>query len=177
VAVTETTERPPRTRRTSAALTLAVISLGLSLISCAVAGLLLATNDLDLLPLQSKPEVASAGQVEAVAHVTLPPGAVLLTAAYSNGLDTRLSAKFRIPRSQLDAFLTSAHFTAPLTPGLRAIDATHNVGGGNLWDPDKATTVSGIEEQQPAADGTRRLLLLDLDVPDVVTVYLYADRG
>lgn len=175
--MTETTEHPPRTRRGSPALTVAIISLVLSLISCAVAGLFLATSDLDLLPVQSKPEIASAGQVEAVAHVTLPPGAVLLTAAYSNGLETRLSAKFRIPRSQLDAFLASANFTAALTPGLRTVDAKDNVGGGNLWDPDKATTVSGIEEQQPTADGTRRMLLLDLDVPDVVTVYLYADRG
>jgi len=155
----------------------AVIGLVLSLISCAVVGVVLVTRGWDPLPVQSAPQVASAGQVEVVAHVTLPPGTVLLSAAYSSGLDTRLSARFRFSRSQLDGFLASAQFGAAPTPGLRAVRMADNVGGGNLWDPDAATTVSGIDEQQPAAGGTHRKLLLDLDVPDVVTVYLYADRG
>jgi hypothetical protein len=96
---------------------------------------------------------------------------------YSNGLETRLSAKFRLPRTALDAFLTSAKFTAPLTPGLRAVDASDNVGGGDLWDPETAKTVSGLDEEEPAGDGTRRSLLLDLDTANAVTVYLYAGRG
>ncbi|MDT5024100.1 MAG: hypothetical protein QOE61_526 [Micromonosporaceae bacterium] len=148
--MTETTEHPPRTRRSSATLTLAVISLVPSLISCAVAGLFPATNDWDLLPVQSKPEIASAGQVEAVAHVTLPPGAVLLTAAYSNGLETRLSAKFRIPRSQLDAFLASDTFTAALTPGLRAINATENVGAAICGTPTRRRLSQASKNSNPA---------------------------
>lgn len=132
---------------------------------------------MDLLPIQSQPEVASAAQVEAVAHVILPPGTVLLSAAYSSGLDTRLSAKFRMPRAELDAFVAAAQFTTTPTPGLRAVEAQHNVGGGNLWDPGTAKTVSGIDEEEPAADGTFRRVLFDLDASDTVTVYLYASRG
>ncbi|MEH0842101.1 hypothetical protein V6U81_06880 [Micromonospora sp. CPCC 205711] len=156
------------------ALVLACISLALSLVTCAVIGLGEHFGGSDL---QSAPEVASASQVEAVAHVTLPPGAVMLSAAYSNGLETQLSAKFRLPRNELDSFIASAAFTAPPTPGLRAVTAKHNVGGGNLWKPETAKTVSGIDEEQPTADGTRRALLVDLGVPDSVTVYLYAGRG
>jgi hypothetical protein len=38
-------------------------------------------------------------------------------------------------------------------------------------------SVAGIDEEQPTTDGTRRLLLVNLDKPDTVTVYLYAGRG
>jgi len=148
----------------------------LSLIACGVAGLFVSSNDMDLLPVQSRPQVASAAQVEAVAHVTLPPGSVLLNAAYSNGLETRLSAKFRMPRTELDAFVATAKFTTAPAPDLRAVGAKQNVGGGNLWDPETAKTVSGLDEEQPIVDGTRRALLINLDAPEAVTVYLYARR-
>jgi hypothetical protein len=168
-------------RRSTVALMLACLSLALSLIACGVAGFSM-SDDRDsssdrALSLQSEPVVASASQVEAVAHVTLPPGSVLLSAAYSNGLETRLSVKFRMPRTALDAFLRSAKFTAPVTPGLRAVDAKGNVGGGNLWDPETAKNFSGIEEQDPTPDGTRRAVLINLDASDAVTVYLYAGRN
>jgi hypothetical protein len=167
-------------RRGTLTVVIAGISLVFSIIACVAA--LLATPDdggarSDLLPVQSKPQVASAAQVEAVAHVVLQPGTVLLSAAYSNGQETRLSAKFRLPRAGLAAFVASAKFTAPLTPGLRVVDEHDNVGGGNLWDPGTATTVSGIDEEQPFADGTHRRLLLDLDTPGVVTAYLSAVLG
>ncbi|GIE28570.1 hypothetical protein Ait01nite_016150 [Actinoplanes italicus] len=161
-----------RNRRGTAALIFAGLSLILSLIALGVAS----ADDEDALRVQSGPDVASASQVEAVAHVTLPPGTVLLSAVYSNGLETRLSAKFRMPRSELDPFVTASKFTAPLTPGLRAVDKSHDVGQGNLWDPGSATTVAGIDEDLPTADGTRRQVLFDLDTPATVTVYLYAGR-
>ena len=167
----------PRIRQGKAALVLASVSLVISLVSCGLAGFVAIAADIDPLPVQSKPAEASASQVEAVAHVTLPFGTVFLAAAYTNGLETRLSAKFRIPRTGLDAFVATGKFTAPLTPGLRAVTAKHNVGGGNLWDPDTAVSVSGIDEQQPAADGTHRSVLFNLDAPDAITVYLYANRG
>jgi hypothetical protein len=97
---------------------------------------------------------------------------VLLSAAYSNGLETRLSAKFRMPRTALDAFLAEARFTTAPEPGLRGVDASYNVGGGNLWDPETAKTVSGIDEEEPTDDGTHRSVLFSLDAPDAVTVYL-----
>ncbi|WCN80739.1 hypothetical protein [Micromonospora sp. LH3U1] len=178
MAMIETAARPTRNRLSNSAFVLACISLVLSLVACGVAGLVfVVNNELDLLPVQSEPQVASAAQVEAVAHVTLPPGTVLLSAAYSNGLETRLSVKFRIPRTALDAFVAEAKFTAAPVPGLRAVDAKHNVGGGNLWDPETAKAVSGIIEEQPAADGSSRSVLFSLDAPDVVTVYLHASRG
>lgn len=157
---------------------MASVSLALSLLSCSLVGFTLgASAGTDLLPVQSRPEAASASQVEAVAHVVLPPGTVFLAAAYSNGLETMIAAKFRVPRSGLDAFVASGGFTAPLTPGLRAVTARHNVGGGNLWRPETAVSVSGIEEQTPTADGTYRSVLFDLDAPEAVTVYLHASRG
>jgi hypothetical protein len=177
LTVIETATHPSRSRRFDGTLMLACISLVLSLTSFTGLGLLLVTNEWNPLPVQSKPQSASAGQVEAVAHVTLPPGTILLFAAYSNGLETHLSAKLRFPRAQLDAFIAAAGLTAAPTPGLRAVTAADNVGGGNLWDPDAATTIAGVEEQQPTADGTYRRLLLDLGVPDMVTTYLYAARG
>ncbi|MFI7553301.1 hypothetical protein ACIBQ2_26580 [Micromonospora sediminimaris] len=169
----------PRTgnRRGTVALVLACVSLFLSLIACGVVGLSVGSDGVDLLPVQSGPEVAGAAQVEAIAQVTLPPGSVLLFAVYRNGLETELSAKFRIPRTELDAFVATANFTTALAPGLRAVDATHNVGGGSTWDPETATTIAGLDEEQPLADGTHRALLIDLDAPDAVTVYLYASRG
>ncbi|MFD1320069.1 hypothetical protein [Micromonospora sonneratiae] len=173
----ETAARTTRNRRGTAAFVLACISLVLSLITCGGVALTASTNEIDLFPMWSSPQVASAAEVEAVAHVTLPPGTVLLGAAYSNGLDTLLSAKFRMPNTALDAFIAAAKFTAAPVPGLRAVDANHNVGGGNLWDPETAKTVSGIKEEQPTADGTYRSVLFNLDAPDMVIVYLHASRG
>jgi hypothetical protein len=173
----ETAAPTNHNRRGTAALVLACVSLVLSLIACGGAGFVASTNGTDLLPVQSEPQIASAAQVEAVAHVTLPPGTVLLSAVYSNGLETMLSAKFRMPRTELDAFVAAAKFTAAPMPGLRTVDANHNVGGGNLWDPETAKTISGIDEEQPTADGTYRAVLFNLDAPDTVTVYLYASRG
>ncbi|MEU9506042.1 hypothetical protein AB0D32_07145 [Micromonospora sp. NPDC048170] len=173
----ETAAPATRDRRSNSVVVLACISMVLSLIACGVAGLVFGGEELDPLPVQSGPQVASGAQVEAVAHVTLPPGTVLLSAAYRNGLETLFSAKFRMPRTAFDAFIAEAKFTTTPTPGLRAVDAKHNVGGGNLWDPETAVTVSGIVEEQPTADGTRRSVLFILDAPEVVTVYLYAIRG
>lgn len=177
LAMIEAVAPRTRNRRGTIALVLACVSLLLSLIACGVVGLSVGSDGIDLLPVQSGPEVASAAQVEAIAQVTLPPGSVLLVAVYRNGLETQLSAKFRIPRTELDAFVATANFTAALAPGLRAVDATHNIGGGNTWDPETATIIAGLDEEQPLADGTRRALLVDLDAPDAVTVYLYASRG
>ncbi len=174
--MTDTPSRPGPGRPGTLALVVASASLLLSVVSCGLVALVVARGAGDLLPTQSKPELATASQVEAVAHVTLPPGTVFLAAAYSNGLQTRLSATFRIPRGELDAFLTSGGFTATLTPGRRAITDEHNVGGGNLWRPETAASVSGIVEQQPTTDGTYRSLMLDLDDPATITVYLYATR-
>ncbi|MGC4764055.1 hypothetical protein ACLQ20_14475 [Micromonospora sp. DT46] len=70
--------------------------------------------------------------------------------------------ELRIPRTAFDAFVAEAKFTAAPAPGVRAVDTKHNVGGGNLWDPETAKTVSGIVEEQPIADGTRRSVLLNL---------------
>ncbi|GIG15012.1 hypothetical protein Cme02nite_33440 [Catellatospora methionotrophica] len=168
---------PPRNRRGTAAVVMAALSLVLSLLACGAAGYVVGKDGFDPLPLQSAPQPATGSQVEAVAHVTLPPGTVLLSAVYSNGLETRLSAKFRLPRAALAAFVTAAQFSAAPTPGLRAIDKQHDVGGGNLWDPETAKTVSGIEEETPTGDGTYRRVMFGLDDPDSVTVYLHASRN
>jgi hypothetical protein len=158
------TPPPTRGRRATFALVLASLSFVLS-------------ADIDLLPVQSTAQEASASHVEAVARVSLPPGTVFLAAAYTNGLETRLSAKFRIPRAAIDALIASGEFTATLTPGLRAVTEQPNVGGGDLWHPEGAVAVSGLVEDTPTTDDTYRRLLLDLDDQDTVMVYLYASRG
>jgi hypothetical protein len=56
------------------------------------------------------------------------------------------------------------------------VDEHANVGGGDLWDPASAKTISGIKEDNPASDGTYRDVLVNLDAPDAVTVYLYASH-
>lgn len=155
-------ERRPRP---TLALVVAGASLVLSLVACAfVAG------TVDLLPVQSEPAPASAAEVEATAHVTLPPGTVFLSAVYSNGLETRLSATFRIPRDRLDAFVAGGAFTAPVEPGRRAVTDDMSVGQGTTWHPDRAVSVSGIAEEG-------RWVLFDLDAPDAVTVYLVVTKG
>jgi hypothetical protein len=95
--VIDTSQLSPQNRRATVALVPASVSLVLSVFSCGLAVLTLSAAHVDLLPVQSKPEAASVSQVAAVAQVTLPPGTVFLAAAYSNGLETRLSAKFAFP--------------------------------------------------------------------------------
>jgi hypothetical protein len=161
-------------RKATIALVLASLSLVLSLVSCgfvAIAGL----EDFDD-SLQSPPEPASASEVETFAHVTFPPGTVFLAAAQSNGLETYLSARFRIPREALDTFLADGDFAAGLTPGLRAVSKQDDVGGGNSWHPETAVRVSGLDEETPGPNGTYRRLLVDLDAEDTATVYLRATQ-
>lgn len=155
----------------------ACASLALSLVSCAVTGFVVSISDFDPLPVQSKPKVASASELEATAHVTLPPGTVLLSAVTTSGLEDHVAAKFRMASTDQDRFMADAKFSAELTPGRRTIDKSHNIGGGNLWDPQRPKTVSGLVEQQPTPDGTYRTLMLDLDATDVVVAYLYASKN
>ncbi|MGC5289039.1 hypothetical protein [Micromonospora sp. DT231] len=165
---------PKPSRRATAALVLASLSLVLSLVSCGYVAVG-ALEDLDD-SLQSAPQPASASEVEAFAHVTFPPGTVLLSAAQSNGLETYLSARFRIPRAALDTFLTDGDFAATLTPGLRVVSKQDDVGGGNSWHPETAVRVSGLDEETPGPNGTYRRLLADLDREDTVTLFLRASR-
>lgn len=57
------------------------------------------------------------------------------------------------------------------------MNAKEDVGGGNLWDPDTAKTMSGLDEQEPTSDGTRRIVMVSYGTKDVVTVYLFAGRN
>ncbi|WP_154943009.1 hypothetical protein [Micromonospora palomenae] len=161
-------------RKATFALVLASLSLVLSLISC---GFVAVTwfDDFDD-SFQSPPQAASVSEVEAFAHVTFPPGTVFLSAASSNGLETYLSARFRIPRDALDTFIADGNFGAKLTPGLRAVTKQDDVGGGDTWHPETAVRVSGLDEEAPGPNGTYRRLLADLDAEDTVTMYLRASR-
>ncbi|MER5455216.1 hypothetical protein ABT008_10545 [Micromonospora sp. NPDC002389] len=165
--------RKPR-RTSTYALVLAGLSLVLSLISCGVVAVAQLGDTDDAL--QSTPRPATASEVEAVAHVTFPPGTVFLSAVSSNGLETHLSARFRIPRASLDTFVTDGDFGAELTPGLRAVTREDDVGGGDTWHPERAARVSGLAEEAPGPGGTYRRLLVDLDAADAVTIYLRATR-
>ncbi|GIH05721.1 hypothetical protein Rhe02_37880 [Rhizocola hellebori] len=173
----DTVSPPTRQRPTRVVLISAAVSGLVSLITITLLGGIIGGQGIFALPVQSPAQPASASQVEAVAEVTLPPGTVLLSGAYSNGLETMLSAKFRLPRTELDTFLASAKFAGELTEGLRTITAAHNVGGGNLWDPETAQAVSGLRERQPTGRGTWRTMMLNLDTTSAVTVYLHAHRG
>ncbi|WFE27189.1 hypothetical protein O7623_28760 [Solwaraspora sp. WMMD791] len=114
----------------------------------------------------------SAAEVEANAKVRLPPGTVLLSTSFASALDWHLTAMFRIPADELPGFLDDSRFPAP-EPGLRAV-RTADHPGGDTWRPDDAVSVSGIDQRDEPVDGVFRTVLLDLDAPDEVTVYLVA---
>ncbi|MFY1695332.1 MULTISPECIES: hypothetical protein [unclassified Solwaraspora] len=114
----------------------------------------------------------SAAEVEANAKVRLPPGTVLLSTSFASALDWHLTAMFRIPGDELPGFLDDSRFPAP-EPGLRAV-RTADHPGGDTWRPDDAVSVSGIDQRDEPVDGVFRTVLLDLDAPDEVTVYLVA---
>ncbi|MGX7671343.1 hypothetical protein [Plantactinospora sp. DSM 117369] len=89
----------------------------LSLIACGVAGLVFVNNELDPLPVQSRSQVASAAQVEAIAHATLPPGTVLLSAVYTRSPRTYARTAAKIPGASSSAAERARWTPAPLTIG------------------------------------------------------------
>jgi hypothetical protein len=114
----------------------------------------------------------SAAEVEANAKVRLPPGTVLLSTSFQSALDWHLTAMFRLPSGELPGFLADSRFPQP-EPGLRAL--RDDAGApSDTWRPDSAVTVAGVEQLTEPVDGVFRKLMLDLDRPDEVTVYLVA---
>jgi len=114
----------------------------------------------------------SAAEVEANAKVRLPPGTVLLSTSFQSALDWHLTAMFRFPSGELPGFLADSGFPQP-EPGLRAVRDGAS-GPSDTWRPDSAVSVSGVEQLTEPVDGVFRQLMLDLDRPDEVTVYLVA---
>ncbi|MDG4767344.1 hypothetical protein O7632_25105 [Solwaraspora sp. WMMD406] len=118
------------------------------------------------------PRTLTAAEVEANAKVRLPPGTVLLSTSFVSFQDWHLTAMFRMPATALPGFLADSGFPRP-RPGLRAVgDGDH--ASGDTWRPDAAVDVVGVEQLTEPTQGVFRKLLVDLDRPDDVTVYLVA---
>ena len=120
-------------------------------------------------------DAPSERDVEEFAHVEIPASATGLRTFSESGIDTRMLASFRLPRRDLPAFIASGGFAAPLEAGERPSP----IGGGEAlaWRLDEIDRVAGLEE--PVGDvyekiGVVRSVVVDLDRPDHVVVYLSA---
>lgn len=116
----------------------------------------------------------TAAELETYAGIHLPAGTVMLSTAYEHFTDWRLTASFRFPGTALPDFLRTGGFDEP-TPGLRAVTDTE-ASSNKTWQPDAATTVSGVDEthDDDATMAVCRKLLLDQSKVGEVTVYLVA---
>ncbi len=122
---------------------------------------------------EDKPEAISASELEAEARVRFPSGSVVLTAirqSIGRGLEHRIWGKVRIPRGALDRFVTDSKLP-PLRPGERVL-TDKSLPDSTTWHPDAAREVSGVVDSSTEAQESRNVLV-DLDHPVDVTVYLY----
>lgn len=111
---------------------------------------------------------ATAAKIESFAKVTLPASARDIRAAGATSMDESLHASFVIDRGDLDAFVASADFANPLQQDYRPYAFTE-FG----WHLDRIDDALGGRDERP---GFGRELVIDLDKPDVATVYLVASE-
>ncbi|SDS85125.1 hypothetical protein [Microlunatus soli] len=136
---------------------LIIASLCLSLLGCSIGN--------------ADDELVSAGEVESIAKVVLPPGTVLLSAVEDGFQDWHLTAAARMAKSDLPAFLTDSGLGEP-TAGLRSVHTKDRRHDSDSWDPDAVTSFSGIRSQ--LRDDAYRSVLIDTSSDTVVVVYLTA---
>jgi hypothetical protein len=110
----------------------------------------------------------STAHIEHFAHIKLPPSARDVKSRSQAAMDESLSLSFVMDRGDLDAFVKSARFTPPLERGYQPYAFTE-LG----WNLDKIKHTLGGKEDKP---GFGRELVIDLDKPDVATVYLIASE-
>jgi hypothetical protein len=107
----------------------------------------------------------SRAEIEEFGRITLPESARDVEARMSSALDTGMFLRFVMDRQDVDAFVRSGNFDAK--PNYKPTYAYNEVG----WHLDQVSNAVGVEE----FDGNfGRELVIDLDQPDVATVYLVA---
>lgn len=116
--------------------------------------------------------------VAALSRLRFPDGTALVSTTYDHFTDWHLTAIATFPAGRLDEFLTANELTpngpaADGTPERRAVTSADRPGDP-AWNPDAATTVLSFGNAQDTIDGVYRRMLLDLDDPATVTLYLDA---
>jgi hypothetical protein len=112
---------------------------------------------------------ASRAKIESFAHVQLPSSARDIQATSRRGIDESLHAKFVIDRGDVNALVDGAKFTPAPAKGYRAYPFSE-IG----WHLDRIKNTLGGKDDTTA--GLGRTLVIDLDKPDVATVYLVASE-
>jgi hypothetical protein len=112
---------------------------------------------------------ATHSEIERFAHITLPPSARQIESKFESSMDTSLTLRFVMDRRDVDSFVKSARFTPPLARSYQPY-ASHELG----WKLEKIKHRLGGEDD--VTGGIGRWLTIDLDKPDVATVYLIASE-
>jgi len=134
------------------------------------------TPSFDDLETRSKDKL-SFKDVEKLARVEIPSSASDLHSFFQRFMDSRVIAGFRLPREDLDAFLSRSHFEQPLRKGEVTVFAKTATGEEIRW-PELAELerrrehVSGLEERD--LPWGARAVTVDLAEPTRPAVYLYA---
>lgn len=124
----------------------------------------------DLRDLESQTvDKATRAQIERFAKVSIPDDATSLRSATHSAMDTQLLVSFRIPRSELQAFVRSGDFHAKLVEGNRAIATP--IGEEIGWQLEDAKRVEGLADTQT---GLYRNVVVVLDDPRHPVVHMEA---
>ena len=115
--------------------------------------------------------------VEKLARVEIPASASDLRSFFQRFMDSRVIAGFRLPREDLDAFLSRNRFEGPLREGQVTVFAKTATGKEIPWPAlaeleRQSEHVSGLEEQN--LPWGYRAVTVDRRDPARPAVYLYA---
>jgi hypothetical protein len=111
----------------------------------------------------------SHAEIESFGRIRMPPSARDVDATSVSSIDQRLKVRFTMDRADLDAFVRGARFSPALKRGYEPYSA-NELG----WHLDRIRNTLGGDESEP---GYGRLLVIDLDRPNVATVYLIASTS
>jgi hypothetical protein len=116
----------------------------------------------------SPDESAMRAKVESFSHIQLPASTRDLTAENPSGIDESVIARFVIDRDDVDKLVDSARFDPPLQKDYQPYPNTEHG-----WHLDRIRDLLGGQEDK---NGFHRELVIDLDKPEVATVYLIASE-
>jgi hypothetical protein len=116
-------------------------------------------------PSAPRGEQPTRAEIEEFGKVKLPASTRDVQARMSHGIDTGLFLRFEIDRDDVDAFVRDGNFDAQA--GFRPSYPYTEEG----WRLDRIRNTLGAEELKGSFG---RELVIDLDRPDVATVYLVA---
>lgn len=110
-------------------------------------------------------ETPTRAEIEEFGKIKLPASARQIDATMDSALDTGLFLRFVMDRKDVDGFVRDGHFQAKA-----GYEPTYDYSESG-WHLDRIRNTLGAEE----FDGNYgRELVIDLDRPDVATVYLVA---